>query len=57
MTVQNGIRIENSLDILLRSQNPLGQSLADFVFVYLHFNVPPTIIKDLVRNVSDEKVY
>ena len=27
------------------------------MFVYIHFNVPPTRITDLVRNVSDEKIY
>ena len=26
------------------------------MFVYIHFNVPPTRITDLVRNVSDEKI-
>ena len=28
-----------------------------FMFLYIHFNVPPTRITDLVRNVSDEKIY
>ena len=32
-------------------------ALPVFVFVYIHFNVPPTRMTDLVRNVSDEKVY
>ena len=26
------------------------------MFVYIHFNVPPTRITDLVRIVSDEKI-
>ena len=26
------------------------------MFVYIHFNVPPTRITDLVRNLSDEKI-
>ena len=34
-----------------------GQSLQDFVFVYVHFNVPQIRITDLVGNVSDEKIY
>ena len=41
MTVPNGIQIENSLDIFQTSQSQLGQSLPDFMFVYLHFNIPP----------------
>ena len=41
MTVPNSIRIENSLDIFQTSQRLLGQSLPDFLFVYLHFNIPP----------------
>ena len=31
--------------------------MQDFVFVYLHFNVPPPRITDLVRRVSDKKIY
>ena len=31
-------------------------NLSVFMFVYIHFNVPPTEITDLVRNVSDEKI-
>ena len=27
------------------------------MFVYIHFNVPPTKIADLVKNVSDEKIW
>ena len=27
------------------------------MFVYIHFNAPPTRITDLVKNVSDEKIY
>ena len=26
------------------------------MFVYIHFNAPPTRITDLVRNASDEKI-
>ena len=31
-------------------------TLTAFVFVYLHFNVPPTRITDMAKNVSDEKI-
>ena len=34
-----------------------GSDLTVFIFVYIHVNVPPTRITDLVRNVSDEKIY
>ena len=51
------IRIESSLDICQISQTQLGQSLPDFVLVSLHFDVPSTRITDLIRNVSDEKIY
>ena len=34
-----------------------GSKLASFMFVYIHFNVPPTRITDLIGNVSDEKIY
>ena len=32
-------------------------NLPVFMFVYIHCNVPPTRITDMVRNVSDEKIY
>ena len=32
-------------------------NLPVFMFVYIYFNVPPTRITDLVRTVSDEKIY
>ena len=35
-------------------QSWLGERLPDFVFVYLHFKVPPIRITDLVRNAGDE---
>ena len=38
--VPNCINTENSLDILDISKLA-GQSLPDFVFVYLHFKIPP----------------
>ena len=50
----NGIRIENSLDILDVS-TLAGSKFTRFL--YFHFNVPPTRITDLVRNVSDERIY
>ena len=28
-----------------------------YIYLYIHFNVPPTKITDLVRNVSDEKIW
>ena len=45
----NGVRTE-------KAQSWLVLNLPVFMFVYIHFNVPPTRITDLVRNVSDEKI-
>ena len=39
-----------------KAQSWLVLNLPVFTFVYIHFNVPPTKITDLVRNVSDEKI-
>ena len=49
----NGLRI----DIISKAQSWLVLNLPVFMFVCIHFNVPLTRITDLVRNVSDEKVY
>ena len=51
------IGIEHSLHIFQAHQTQLRQNLPDFVFVYLHCNVPPIRVTDLGRNVSDEKIY
>ena len=40
-----------------KAQIWLVLNLPVFMFVYIHFNVPPTKITDLVRNVSDEKIW
>ena len=53
----NGLRIEHLGDIILKAQSWLVINLAVFMFVYILFNMSPTIITDLVRNVSDEKIY
>ena len=53
----NGLRIEHLGDIIPKAQSGLVLNLLVFMFVYIHFNVPPTRITDLVRNVSDEKFY
>ena len=53
----NGLRIEHLCDITPKAQSWLVLNLPVFMFVYIHFNVPPTRITDLVRNVSDEKIY
>ena len=56
----NGLRIEHLGDIIAKAQIWLVLNLTVFMFVYIHFNVPPppaTRITDLVRNVSDEKIY
>ena len=53
----NGLRIEHLGDIISKAQSWLVLNLLVFMFVYIHFNVPPTRITDLVRNVSDEKIY
>ena len=51
----NGLRIEHLGDIISKAQSLLVLNLPVFMFVYIHFNVPPTRITDLFRNVSDEK--
>ena len=53
----NGLGIEHFCDINSESLKLAGSKLTVFMFVYIHFNVPPTRITDLVRNVSDEKIY
>ena len=53
----NGLRIEDLCDIILKAQSWLVLNLPVFMFVYIHFNAPPTRITDLVRNVSDENIY
>ena len=56
LAVPNGLRIEHFCDIIPKTQSWLVLNLPVFMFVYIHFNVPPTRITDLVRNVSDEKI-
>ena len=53
----NGLRVEHSCDMIPKAQLWLVLNLPVFMFVYIHFNVPPTKILDLVRNVSDEKTW
>ena len=53
----NGLRIEHLCDIILKAQSWLVLNLPVFMFAYIHFNVPPTRIANLVRNASDEKIY
>ena len=53
----NSLRIEHLCDIIPKAQNWLVLNLPVFMFAYIHFNVPPTRITDLVRNVLDEKIY
>ena len=48
----NGLRIEDLCDIILKAQSWLALNLPVFMFVYIHFNAPPTRITDLVRNVQ-----
>ena len=48
---------EHLCDIIPKAQIWLVLNLLVFMFVYIHFNVLPTRITDLVRNVSDEKIY
>ena len=50
LAVLNRSRIEHLCDIISKAQIWLFLSLPVFMFVYLHFNVPPTRITDLVRN-------
>ena len=50
----NGLRIEHLCDIIPKAQSWMVLNLPVFMFVSIHFNVPPTRITDLVRNVSDD---
>ena len=52
----NGLKIEHLCDVIPKAQSWLVLNLQVFMFVYIHFIVPPTRITDLVRNVSDEKI-
>ena len=49
-------RIEHLCDIIPKVQSWLVLNLPVFMFVYIHFNIPPTRITDLIRNVSGEKI-
>ena len=53
----NGLGIGHLGDIISKAQSWVILNLPVFMFVYIHFNVPPTSITDLVRNVSDEKIH
>ena len=53
----NGLRVEHSSDMTPKAQLWLVLNLPVLMFAYIHFNVPPTKITDLVRNVSDEKIW
>ena len=53
----NGLRLEHLCDIIPKAQSWLVLNLPLLMFVYIHFNVPPTRITDSARNVSDEKIY
>ena len=44
-------------DIIQKTQIWIVVNLPVFMFVCIHLNVPLTRITDLVRNVSDEKIY
>ena len=57
LAVPNSSRIEHLSHIIPKTQIWLVVNLPVFMFVYIHFNVPPTRIADLVRNLSDEKIY
>ena len=54
----DGLSIEHLGDIVvLKAQSWLVVNLPVLMFVYIHFNVPPTRITDWVGNVSDERIY
>ena len=57
LVVPNGLRVEHLCDIIPKAQSWLVLNFQVFMFVYIHFNVPLTKITDLVRNVSDEKIW
>ena len=48
--------VEHTCDMIPKAQIWLILNLPVFMFVYIHFNVLPTKITDLVRSVSDEKI-
>ena len=53
----NGLRVEHYCDMIPKAQIWLVLNLPVVMLVYIHFNVPPTKITDLVSNVSDEKIW
>ena len=53
----NGLKIEHFCHVIPQAQSWLFLNLSVFMFVYIYFNVAPTRKTDLVRNVSDEKIY
>ena len=53
----NGLRIEHLCDIIPKAESLLVLNFPVFMFVYIHFNIHPTRMTDLVRNVSDEMIY
>ena len=46
MKQETGLRIEHLCDIIPKAQCWLVLNLPVFMFVYIHFNVPPTRITD-----------
>ena len=55
ITVPSDIGTEHSRHVFQTHQSQLGQSLPDFMFVYFHFNVPPTEITDLITEMYQMK--
>ena len=45
----NGLRIEYLCYMILKAQGWLVLNLPVFMFVYIHFNVPPTRITDFLE--------
>ena len=45
----NGLRIEHFCDIIPKAQRWLVLNVPVFMFVYIHCNVPPTIIKEMYQ--------
>ena len=56
-TIWNLFHLTLDPPLIPKAQSWLVLNFPVFMFVYINFNVPPTRITDLVRNVSDGKIY
>ena len=49
----NGLRIEHLCNIIPKAESWQVLNLPVFMFVYIHFNLPPTRITDLIKRFTD----